>query len=93
MITGSPETVPKTGILNSIVFHKIPTVEFDFAAAWGAVGANFYFYTLLDRVSAKEKMIIEDISTRRPLEADQISYSFDYTLEYKTYIFYCSSSL
>ncbi len=28
----SPAKGPKAGILNSIVFHKIPTVEFDFAA-------------------------------------------------------------
>ncbi len=32
MFTGSPGKSPKTGILNSIVFHKIPTVEFDFVA-------------------------------------------------------------
>jgi hypothetical protein len=30
--TGSSEKWPKTGILKSIVYHKIPTVEFDLAA-------------------------------------------------------------
>jgi hypothetical protein len=31
-MTGGPKNGPKTGILKSIVFHKIPTVEFHFAA-------------------------------------------------------------
>jgi hypothetical protein len=39
MITISPGNRAKTGVLNSIVFHKIPTVEFDFTAisivVWG----------------------------------------------------------
>jgi len=32
MLTESPGKGPKTGILSSIASHKIPTVEFDFAA-------------------------------------------------------------
>jgi hypothetical protein len=31
-VTGDPGKGSKTGILKSIVFHKIPTAEFDFAA-------------------------------------------------------------
>jgi len=63
MITRSRGNGPKAGISNSLVFHKIPTVEFDFAAisimvcdvsivtsgkvGEGSVGADFYPYTLL----------------------------------------------
>jgi hypothetical protein len=50
MFIGSPGKGSKTGILTSIVFHKIPTVEFDFAAisitVCGGRECKFYHYTL-----------------------------------------------
>jgi hypothetical protein len=38
MLQGGLGKESKTGILKSIVFHKIPTVEFDFAAIPVTVG-------------------------------------------------------
>ncbi len=40
-VIGDPGNGSKTGILNSIVFHRILTVEFDFASEYVTIGDVF----------------------------------------------------
>jgi len=40
-VIGGPGNGSKTGILNSIVFHRILTVEFDFASEYVTIGEVF----------------------------------------------------
>jgi len=65
-VTGSMGKGTNTVKLNSIVFHKIPTVDFDLAAisvtvCEGSKCLSLYFNTcLLDRVS--QNILIEAVS-------------------------------
>ncbi len=52
--TQDPGEGPKTGILKSIVFHKIPTVEFDFVAI--SVGVAKAYVTVCDGERQLSKM-------------------------------------
>jgi len=57
MFTESPGKGPKTGIFNSITFHKILTVEFDFAAISILIRYGT-FLRCLSQSEAKEREIV-----------------------------------